>query len=186
MDLISIFADKIWSVRYDGDEDSIFEILYDRFTDVEFLHNFYKKHITEINNSIWKNRTEEEFVEEVTREADSFFERLEQIDKDGSYSFDCEFMPLSNNPKSLEWVFEKQKAKGKGPNYSWPSYLRLYAVKIDKNKYIITGGGIKLVRCMQDSSYLVEELKKIDKVIKWLKEKGVNISKECGFLEAEE
>lgn len=186
MDLISIFADKIWSVRYDGDQDSIFDILYERFTDVEFLHNFYKKHTNEISNSIWKNRTEEEFVTEVMREANSFFERLEKIDETVQYNFDSEFMPLSDNPQSLEWVFEKKKAKGKGPNSSWPSYLRLYAVKIDENKYIITGGGIKLVLKMQESEYLNEELNKIEKVVKWLKEKGVDISKECDFLEAEE
>lgn len=54
------------------------------------------------------------------------------------------------------------------------SWLRLYGIVIGKKEIIITGGGIKLVKTMQESSALKEELKKIKAVKAFLKSLGVD------------
>lgn len=53
-----------------------------------------------------------------------------------------------------------------------PSWLRIYAIKLDSNVYVVTGGAIKLTQKM-DRPHLMAELKKQERCKKWLKEQGV-------------
>lgn len=55
-----------------------------------------------------------------------------------------------------------------------PSLLRMYAIKMDRNTYLITGGGIKLGATIQESPGLQDHvIQNIDKVRAWLKENGI-------------
>ncbi len=55
-----------------------------------------------------------------------------------------------------------------------PSLLRIYAIKLEKNVYLITGGGIKLADTIQNSPGLKDHvLQNIDRVITWLKQQGI-------------
>lgn len=55
-----------------------------------------------------------------------------------------------------------------------PSLLRIYAIKMDRNTYLITGGGIKLADTIQNSPYLRDHvLNNIDKVRQFLKANGI-------------
>ena len=55
-----------------------------------------------------------------------------------------------------------------------PSLLRMYAIKMKENVYLITGGGIKLADKIQNSPDLKDHvLQNIDKVRTFLKENGI-------------
>lgn len=55
-----------------------------------------------------------------------------------------------------------------------PSLLRMYAIKMSANVYLITGGGIKLADTIQNSPGLKDRvLQDIDKVRTFLKENGI-------------
>ena len=55
-----------------------------------------------------------------------------------------------------------------------PSFLRMYAIKLKSNLYVITGGGIKLADKIQDSPDLQKHvLQNIDKVRTWLIQNGI-------------
>lgn len=55
-----------------------------------------------------------------------------------------------------------------------PSFLRMYAIKLKENTYLITGGGIKLADTIQNSPELKKHvLQNIDKVRTWLRENGI-------------
>ena len=55
-----------------------------------------------------------------------------------------------------------------------PSLLRMYAIRLGTNMYLITGGGIKLADKIQNSPDLKEHaLQNIDKVRRWLKAEGI-------------
>ena len=55
-----------------------------------------------------------------------------------------------------------------------PSLLRIYAIKMGANTYLITGGGIKLADTIQDSPDLKDHvLKNIDRVREFLKANGI-------------
>lgn len=53
------------------------------------------------------------------------------------------------------------------------NWLRLYALRVDKNVYIITGGTIKLTRTMQERAHTMQELDKINHCRKFLLSKGI-------------
>ena len=55
-----------------------------------------------------------------------------------------------------------------------PPLLRIYAIKMNKNTYLITGGGIKLSDTIQNSPGLRDHvLQDIDRVRNWLKVNGI-------------
>lgn len=75
---------------------------------------------------------------------------------DGKYKFEFEYAPM------------------KSYGTESPSFIRLYAIKMGANRYIIVGGGIKLCKTIQESPYLKDHIiQNIDKVRAWLKCNGI-------------
>lgn len=175
MKLKSIFANKIWSVQYDGVPKCSFDESFYNWFDIEYLFDYFERHKELVEKSdIWKNFSLEELVEVVQQEANDFLERLETEN-----DFDNEFHALS--PNCVEFNLVRSKAYGKTIENK-PSLLRLYAIKIETNKYVVTGGAIKLVHTMQEQEELRNELTKLRIVGEWLKRNGVDISKEVDNL----
>ncbi|MBK8833138.1 MAG: hypothetical protein IPN60_20280 [Saprospiraceae bacterium] len=58
----------------------------------------------------------------------------------------------------------KQKAR--------KNYLRLYAIRIDEDCFVITGGAIKLTHLMEDSPHTSKELTKLEKARSFLRGAG--------------
>ena len=56
---------------------------------------------------------------------------------------------------------------------SHASWLRVYAVRVDTNMFIVTGGAIKLTRTMQERSHTQLELDKLNRCRDYLKDQGV-------------
>ena len=81
--------------------------------------------------------------------------------------FDDLFKKLS--PNENVWTLEKEKAYSIPIIKHHPSMLRLYAIKIQSNAYVITGGGIKLVEKMQETEDLRIELQRLQATRNWLK-----------------
>ena len=59
----------------------------------------------------------------------------------------------------------KQKSKRK--------WLRLYAIRVDKDTFVITGGTIKLTHKMEGRHHTIKELLKLDISWNYLKSQGV-------------
>ena len=83
--------------------------------------------------------------------------------------FDAYFVPMGG-----EYVYEWRHTPVKGYGPKKPSLLRIYAIQLEKNCYLITGGGIKYCRTMAESSELSKELSKIERVKSFLKECGID------------
>ena len=66
----------------------------------------------------------------------------------------------------------KEKAKGNRVS-GHPSWLRIYAIKLDDNVFLITGGAIKLTHLMEEREHTLEELKKMEQVRRYLIDNGV-------------
>ena len=54
-----------------------------------------------------------------------------------------------------------------------PSWLRIYAIRIEPNVYIVTGGAIKLTATMQEREHTQKELDKLNACRDFLKQNGV-------------
>ena len=182
MKLVTIFDDRIWSVVYDDSIEDAFNDEFDRWHNAEYVYNYILENIDSKNNSPWRNYSAKKLTAMVKNEAIVFESRLEELYKNGFKDFDNEFVILSKGAYELQLI--ESKAYGK-PIELKPSLLRLYAIRIEKDKYVITGGAIKFVREMKDSKDLTRELDKLKTVKEWLKENGIHISNDVETLTEE-
>ncbi len=65
--------------------------------------------------------------------------------------------------KAIELAKQKSKRR----------WLRLYALRIDANTYVITGGAIKLTHKMGERLHTAKELDKMELCRNYLKDQGV-------------
>lgn len=160
MKIVDIFADQLFSFVY-LDNEGVYDLNeYDRlmelWTDVDYLRNYAK--INKIPNPTQFAREkliDAEKIQDLIEELTSQKKRLEEY-----------FQPLSDHELGIKILsLQKGKIAHNG--------LRLYAIKIDDNCFVITGGAIKMSQAMQDHPDSNEELIKVKKAKNWLQDKGV-------------
>jgi len=161
-----IIKHSLYSVRYSNYGESEFRRLFNLWNDASALFEFFQEHENELNSPFWNGISIEQAVLKTRKDAFLFEEKVLTIAQkgklfktDGLSSF---FKPLSQG--NLTYKFEKDKAKGP----SQKSWLRLYAIRIDSNLFLISGGGIKLTQAMNESELLLKELDKLELVRKYL------------------
>lgn len=153
----------LWAVRYDGEKDNALQLVFEQWSDPEWLVDFFMANvsdlasyfkITDINRAIYDtiddNHRMQCLILDISPDAD----------------LDLLFRPLENN-RTNEIILGKEKAKIKNrPQHA--SWLRIYAIKLEPGCYIITGGAIKLTRTMQEREHTLAELTKMEKVRSYL------------------
>ena len=169
MKIVPIFAPYLYVVKYPDDftlvwndeinlyfdEDQIgdmdeFDRLFSLWSNPLYLENFFNSNEEYLNASYWqKYNTSPENLSKLTSKKALDFEK--EILKKQSQPNEL-FQPLHNDNSRLINISEG-KAK-----YNW---LRIYAVKIDENRFLIVGGAIKLTFKMGDHKCTRDELKKI-------------------------
>ena len=155
MKIVSIFAENLYAFHYTDERNNEFTRLMELWTDLNYLRSFAK-----INDIIDVKK----FVNDILSDAediDDFLYHLhENIESFGTY-----FEPLQLSEYTKVLSFQKGKIKR--------NQLRLYAIKIDKNCFVITGGAIKMSQTMQDHTDTNTELKKLRAAKVFLESKGV-------------
>ena len=73
-------------------------------------------------------------------------------------------------PTSRECLITKGLIKDKGRK---SPKLRIYAVRIGENTYVVTGGAIKLTHKMKDRPHTQQQLERLIRVRDWLKDEGI-------------
>lgn len=184
MNLVPIFVSEspdenegLWAVRH-GEAPDEFEQMFDQWNDVEYLTNFLYENIEDLTDERFQDAEMLVLnaVEEIMDEAYDLEQKLRELVNGGfqnnGQNLQQLFKPLDNRVYELKPL---QKSKGSIKDRKWKDpKLRIYAIRMAPNLYIVTGGAIKLVDKMNDRQHLVEELKKIEKVREWLREEGIN------------
>jgi len=174
MEIIAIFPPFIYSVKYDNQTNNEFDRLFDEWNDITNVLDFLMEHKDMLKATIWKKASEPELAaRQVLDEAEALEQLFDELN-DHTFAgdkpdFDSHFHYLDGKYK-FELEYEPMKSYGDGT----PSLLRMYAIKMDRNTYLITGGGIKLGATIQDSPGLQDHvIQNIDNVRKWLRENGI-------------
>lgn len=89
------------------------------------------------------------------------------------------FKPLSINGTRFNEL-SREKARN-WDRKRHPSWLRIYAIRLEPNVFVVTGGAIKLTRTMQERVHTSLELKKLNSCKEFLKNNG--IFDQDGFVE---
>lgn len=180
MKIVPIFADSqipkgLFAICLHPDHAPI-KTAYDVFMvwihDKQKLRSFFK----EREHLLVSNRFFPNTVKEATKRT---FEEMRQLEneliasKHNSIDNLCLF--LRENFKALDnkssYGEELQPSKTRGQDKD--CWIRLYAVRITPKMFIITGGGIKLVKEMKDNVALRNERQKLLAVRQYLKDEGL-------------
>lgn len=174
MEIISIFEPNLYAIAYNKheayasiedlshyiDEDDLFDELTKAivlWTNPEYLESFFQKNNEFLKSGYWGNITVYEAISKTIVWARALEEFINISDKN---KIETHFSPL-NDQTSILRPLGKSKLK--------ENWLRLYAIKIDTNRFLITGGAIKLTRTMNENDHTRNELTKLSKVCEYLK-----------------
>ncbi|SFD84372.1 hypothetical protein SAMN05518672_103473 [Chitinophaga sp. CF118] len=164
------YDNALYAVRYAGNDEDEFTRLFNLWNNAAYVHAFCQENKDDLQEAFKGSITVEKAANEIRDEA-------VLMEKQLFYYYDCIklqqlFKPLSNNEFTL---YPLQKSKASLSKEIRRPKIRIYAIRLAPNVFVITGGGIKLTETMNDRPHLKEELRKINLVKDWLKEKGIDV-----------
>lgn len=175
MEIIQIYEQYLYSVKYDSCIENEYDRLFnDEWCDIASIVTFMHENKKYLGTGIWTNVADPfSAAQKVARERAAlqykFKELLENTKRGIQPDLDSHFHFLDGQ---YYGTFTLTPMKSYGTEN--PSFLRIYAIKVDTNSYIITGGGIKLCKTIQDSPGLKDHvIKNIDKVRNYLLQNGI-------------
>ncbi len=173
MKIIGIFAivnESLYAVKYEKTHTDEFSNLFRLWNDAEYLSLFFEEHKADLQSRFWGQITINEAIIKTRKEANLLEKKLIQIAQNGKTdrldSLSTLFKPLHDRATKIE---EFEKSKAKGIKNSW---LRIYAIRIDINLFVVSGGAIKLTETMNERAHLLTELQKLEITRKYLQEYG--------------
>lgn len=155
-----------------------FERLFDLWHDTEHLGTFFYEHIHDLQDHGLGKDTDEvikdaviEIMDEANELEDVMTELVHAGFENAGRDLQHIFKPLDNRVYELK-PLQKSKASVKTRMRPEPK-LRIYAIRLASNLYIITGGAIKLTHRMEERPHTAAELTKIERVRQWLKDNEI-------------
>ena len=161
MDIVKIYEPYLFAVRYDGDKLHIYRLVYSRLTDVEYLRHFFETFRLRISDYLvsvlgYPREETEEYISEVNDRMIDIDEEIELICEEIRTGQLNDFGHMFE-PHSKIDIREMPDGGGKSNKYGtkylpvkcWglkgkPSLVRIYAIELALDCYIIIYGGIKI------------------------------------------
>ncbi len=162
MRIVRIFADQsnLFAFCFKGEKMNELRRLLKLWNDTAYLFEFVKNNKSDVP----KNIPIPTLVFQLIDNANEIDDTLIKISNDPNRRLEEFFKPLNNQEYR---IVELSKQKGR------KNYLRLFAIKIDNNCFVITGGAIKFHHLNKDRPHTQKEMLKIDKCRDYLKNNGV-------------
>lgn len=160
--------DHLWAVRSPEEDVDELTLLFRKWNNAEFLFDFFMENFEDLK-SFFKIERIDQAIEDTFEDA----EALEELILDFPYTehLDELFKPLDITDTRLsELTREKARNWNRDRHASW---LRIYAIRLEPNVYVVTGGAIKLSRTMQEREHTSLELVKLNRCKAFLKANGV-------------
>lgn len=161
-------SNHLWAVKADGKEADELTTLFRNWTNGEFLLDFFMDNFEDLKGFFHIERLDEA-VSDTFEDA----EALQELVLEFPYTehLDDLFKPLDiTDSRVRELSREKARNWDRNRHASW---LRIYAIRLEPNVYVVTGGAIKLTRTMQEREHTALELLKLNRCKDYLKSNGV-------------
>ena len=158
----------LWAVKNPDKELDELTSLFEQWNDANYLFKFFRDNIDDLK-SYFKVERVSQAIQDTFEDSDA----LEELILTFPYTeeLDTLFKPLDvTDTKSMELTRQKARNWERERHDSW---LRIYAIRLEPNVYVVTGGAIKLTRAMQDKKHTMIELNKLNKCKEFLKRNGV-------------
>lgn len=158
---------RLWAVKYDEKQENAFSEVFGQWNDYEWLENFFSENLEDLSSYFHITDIDKAIFDTVD---DAYALECLIMDLSPETRLDDLFRPLENT-RASEVILGREKAKG--TNHTHASWLRLYAIRLESGRYIITGGALKLTATMQEREHTLAELIKLNQVRDFLIEQGV-------------
>lgn len=160
MKLLAIFEHRLYAFQFADEKEHELRRLLGLWNDLGYLHAFVKKAKADLPKDV----SVMEMVRELMEQAKKLDEQLSELSRKADGKFENFFKPLHNQEYRTKHL-SKQKGRRQ--------YLRIYALKIDENCFVITGGAIKFHHLNDAREHTQIEMKKLERCRNFLKEHGV-------------
>lgn len=181
MKLVPIFArtkHTLLAIQFEDEVVDEFTKAFRQWNDIAYLRSFFKTHENDLINGFYTWPDSQTAVFHTLTLAqeleDLVFNKANGRAHEISDMLQDIFKPLNNVELNVR---ELQKSK------TSKQWLRLYAIRISRQCYIITGSAIKLVKLMNEWEHLKKELHKLERVKQYLIEIGLLDEWDVEFLE---
>ena len=169
MRFVDILHDgRLWATVYDGDTQDILTKTFSDWLDPGALEVFFGSNIDDLE-SYFQITNLDVAIYDTIADAVSLSSLILDINPDTNLN--RLFRPLESD-QGREMLLPKANAKG-NRSTTHRSWLRLYALKLGKDVYLITGGAIKLTEDMADRVHTLYELKRLEMVRQFLCDEGI-------------
>lgn len=170
---------KLWSACYPEDcknevDNDIFTVLFtEKWIDTEYIRNFLKTNIEDLNNPFWRGLDLDAASQKIEIERDGFYELFNNINKRKNGFENVSLKDIFKElHKNIHSISTKEDYFRKAKYDMFDSIIRLYAIELEDETFVITGGAFKLSRTME-RPHLKHELKKLREVQSYLKTEGI-------------
>lgn len=171
MEIVRIFAienECLYSVQWDTETQNEWRRLFNCWNDVEYLFDFFEKHKRDLQKKYGHEMSTEDAVTLVMDEAREIEQSILEAARNGSTDFrkslQTWFKPLDDTSAAIvEFSMEKTRLRKKSP------MLRIYAVRLAANVYVVSGGAIKLTNKMNEAIHLEQERTKLEMTKEYLR-----------------
>ncbi len=158
----------LWAVKSKNNEEDELTELFVKWNNVEYLLDFFTQNFEDLKEFFRVER-----ISQAISDTIDDAEALEELILDFPYTENLDelFKPLDvTDTRASELSREKARNWNRERHASW---LRVYAIRLEPNVYIVTGGAIKLTRTMQEREHTIIELEKLNSCKEFLKANGV-------------
>ena len=160
--------DHLWAVHEEDCETDELTQLFRDWTNGEYLLDFFLENFEDLKEYFHVERIDKA-VSDTFEDAETLQELI--LDFPYTENLDELFQPLSaTDSRVRELSREKARNWDRDRHASW---LRIYAIRLETNVYVITGGAIKLTRTMQEREHTLIQLEKLNRCKSFLQANGV-------------
>lgn len=160
MKIVRIFADQLFAFHYDNETENELRRLLKLWNDTSHLYQFILQNKADVPQKLPITA----LINLLIDNANDIDDILNEISTNPERSLEDFFRPLNNQEYHIVGL-SKQKGR--------KNYLRLYAIRVDKNCFVITGGAIKFHHLNKERPHTQKEMKKIDRCRDYLKDNSV-------------
>ncbi len=166
MKIVRTFAKDLFAFHFKDETENELLKVFKQWNDPEKMTRFLCENKSDWISKGYNNLNQ--IRKELEKNAEKFEDVFVSFSKVNNPSWDELFAPLYNSEYKTITISKRKAKYGSKENF-----LRFYALKIDANCYVITGGAIKFTHLMEERVHTQKELEKLEKCRNFLKEKGV-------------
>ncbi len=180
--IFAIVKQKLLAVQFEPNDCDEFTLAFRNWNDTEYLEAFFESNKKDLQSGFYGNITIEEAIFATIEEAEIFENSVRKIAKIGNFKNGDSLQDLVFNQLHInDQNFTLQESKAYGTNDK--SWLRLYAVRISPDCFVVSGSAIKLTETMNERNHTAIELDKLKITAAYLKENGLLEQDDFGYID---